>query len=374
MLVPHHLDEVDAPGEVGLLEQRIDIGGLVDAPVADAEGSCEQREVGVDEVAVDVTPGVELELVLADQAERAVVDHHDVERNAVIHRGHQLHAAHLEAAVAEDGEARRGHGAARADGRGDRMAERRDARVGKVTMLRRGLQIGLRQNHVVVEDQRLGQPFDEAFEQVGDDREVGRDGRACVGRRRRGGKVAEADEQILEHGTDVAVDRQIGAVHLFELGGIVVHLDDALAGHQLRIPQIAGALVEGRAEHDDQVGMGDDVAEGAAVRGDAEAAERARVALGDQPLALERGGDADCVTLAELLQHGLRAGDEAAVAGDDHRVPRRADHAAHLLGRREAVADARRVGDEADGVEQVFLHRLLLDVVGQREQYRPGIG
>ena len=135
------------------------------------------------------------------------------------------------------------------------------------------------------------------------------------------------------------MDGEVGLKHLFQLAGIVVDLDDLLAGQQAGVPQVARAFVETGAEKNHQVGMVDDPAIGAAVGGDAEAAQRERRFLVDHALALERGGDRD----AQLPQRILGAGEQAAVAGDDHRMPGGADHARHRFRCCGAVAAGLRV-------------------------------
>jgi len=138
----------------------------------DPERLREQAEVGVGEVAVDVALAVELELVLADEGKGAVVDHHHVERDAVVHCRHHFHAAHLEAAVAEDGEGgavfRK---AARADGGRDCVAERRDAGIREVAVAVGNVEVALCEDDVIVEHQRvvrkaLGESAEESLHQV----------------------------------------------------------------------------------------------------------------------------------------------------------------------------------------------------------------
>ena len=69
MFVEQDFDEVDRAGEVGVREQGVEFGPGFDAVVVYAERLREQAEVGVGEVAVDVAFAVELELVLADEAQ-----------------------------------------------------------------------------------------------------------------------------------------------------------------------------------------------------------------------------------------------------------------------------------------------------------------
>ena len=66
-----------------------------------AKWFCQHFVVGIDEVAINETLFILLNLVFSDQAHGGIVEHDDIERNIVIHRGHDFHAAHLEAAIAE---------------------------------------------------------------------------------------------------------------------------------------------------------------------------------------------------------------------------------------------------------------------------------
>ncbi len=178
-------------------------------------------------------------------------------------------------------------------------------------------------------------------------------------------------EHVFHHGADVAADRHVGLEHAAEPGGVAVDLRDFLAAQQFGVPQVAGAFVEAGTEHDQQVGVIDQIAVGCAVGGDAEAAERQRRAFGHHALGLEAGGDRD----VEASRTGRRRASRAPAWMQPYPATMAGWRAARISAASSVVGVAWRCADarKVDLLQHAVVDRFLLHVVGNRQQHRPGI-
>ncbi len=123
--------------------------------------------------------------------------------------------------------------------------------------------------------------------------------------------------QLLDHEPAVADDRHVGPAHLAELGRVDVDVDDLGVGRE-RLDLAGDAVVEARAERDEQVGLLHRRDRGV-VAVHARHAEAELVVVGERAPRHERGDHREAGELDQLAQRLGRARLEDAAARVDHR-------------------------------------------------------
>ncbi len=210
-----------------------------------------------------VMPAVHHVFPLADHAEKTVVEHEHLQGNAIADHGRQLLDVHLEAAVAVDQDHRLGRvGEPGADGRRETKTHRPQtprahplARPGESVVLRRphlvltdagyesGIALGeLRDgldDRLRLDVVRLGIGFRHLLAPCRDLRAPGWVLSAAAGRQGVIEEFAELRDQV-----------HVGLDHLIDLGGVYVHMCDALARSEALDRD---AIVEPGAQGEDQI-------------------------------------------------------------------------------------------------------------------------
>ena len=261
------------------LERRVEVVLVVDHEAGAAESLGELCVVGhlLRQMRLGVALGVEELLPLAHHPEPAVVDDHDHDRQPFERRGRELLAGHLEAAVAVDADDRGiGPRGLRPDCGRNAVAHRPEAAGGDEGARLLALDV-LHRPHLVLADTgrpdvvalalrgQVAEPLDHRLrleDAVGLAVLVRVERSPFLDLRVPGGAVGallglerlHVAGELRQRELERADDRDVGRADLPHLGGVDVEVDHLRAGCERR--DLAGdAVVEARADRDDQVGL-----------------------------------------------------------------------------------------------------------------------
>ena len=336
-------------------EQAADRARHLVAPVyregLDAEGARDLREIGiVGQIDLREILLEEQFLPLPDHAELAVVEQQDLEREAVAPDRRQLVDVHHDRAVA----AHRQHGRVRIgeqrpDPGRDAIAHRAETGAGQVRV-RAGEAAMLRHPHLVLadiagDDQIVGRRLAQRLQHR---RRVDAAPRRIIGRRPAHGIGCAFGapgldlrhrDKLVEELRGITRDADLRPTQLADLGRIAVDVDHLRARLE-RVELAGGAIVEARADADQEIAGVHRIVGGArAVHPDH--AEEARRVGGQRAKALQRGDRGDPGARRKAPRRNLRAGDADAAAEIEDRPRRRRDQ-------RVGAGDRVRIGREPE--------------------------